>query len=97
MDLLLSATHQHTTFNRLDYRFGNQSIATFNLSRRITGRVVASAQFKAFHRDRNEFLGQGVPSTGSLFFYFTPGVRLNLSSGSSSYITCLYPYQHTEE
>ncbi|MCI0419529.1 MAG: hypothetical protein L0312_09955 [Acidobacteria bacterium] len=97
-DLVFSATHQHTTSNRLNYRFGNQSIGTVSVSRRFGSAVVASAQVKAFHRDRNQFLGQGVPSTGSLFLYFTPGIRLNLSSGFGFYVFVPMPaYRNLNE
>lgn len=94
----LSGSYQATTTNSLEYRFGNQAILTAGVARSVNATLSLSFQAKYFHQDRNEFLGQGVPSTGSEVFYLTPGLRVNASRTVSFYgFLLLVPYQRVNE
>ena len=94
----LSGSYQATTTNSLEYRFGDQLIATAGVGRAVNAKVSLSLQAKYFHQDRNAFLGQGVPSTGSEVFYVTPGVRVNPARTVSLFaFLLLVPYEHVNE
>ncbi len=94
----LSAIYQAATTNSLDYRFGNQAIATRCVARAVNAKVSLTFQAKYFHQDRNKFLGRGVPSTGSEVFYLTPGLRVNPAPTVSFYaFVLLVPYENVNE
>jgi hypothetical protein len=94
----VTGSYQATTTNSLEYRFGNQAILTAGVARAVAAKVTLSFQAKYFHQDRNEFLGQGVPSTGSEVVYLTPGLRVNPARTVSLYaFGLLVPYQHVNE
>ena len=94
----LSGSYQATTTNRLEYRFGNQAIFAAGMARAVNSKVSLSFQAKYFHQDRNDFLGQGVPSTGSEVFYLTPGCRVSPSRTVSLYGFVLFvPYEKVNE
>jgi hypothetical protein len=94
----LAGSYQATTTNSLDYRFGNQAIVVAGAARALTKTLSASLQAKLFHEDRNRYLAQGVPSTGSTFVYVTPGVRLSVSHEVSLYGFVLFvPYRYVNE
>jgi hypothetical protein len=94
----LAGSYQATTTNSLDYRFGNQAIVVAGAARALTKTLSASLQAKLFHEDRNRYLAQGVPSTGSTFVYVTPGVRLSVSRDVSLYGFVLFaPYRYVNE
>ena len=93
-----AATYQATTTNRLEYRFGNQTIATATVARPLTSTLTASLQAKFYHQDRSLYLGQGVPSTGGTFVYLTPGLNVRASGGFSLYaFLLLVPYRYVNE
>ncbi|HXB54097.1 MAG TPA: hypothetical protein VN461_04895 [Vicinamibacteria bacterium] len=94
----LAGSYQATTTNSLDYRFGNQAIVVAGAARALSKSLSASLQAKLFHEDRNRYLAQGVPSTGSTFVYLTPGLRLNVSREVSLYGFVLFvPYRYVNE
>jgi hypothetical protein len=94
----LAGSYQATTANSLDYRFGNQAIVVAGAARGLSKSLFASLQAKLFHEDRNRYLAQGVPSTGSTFVYVTPGLRLNVSREVSLYAFVLFaPYRYVNE
>jgi hypothetical protein len=98
LDATFGASYEVTTTNPLDYRFGNQTVATATLSRSIARRVSVSLQAKLFHQDRSRYLGQGVPSTGGTFLYLTPGLRFTSAGQLSLYAYVLFPpYRHVNE
>jgi hypothetical protein len=98
LDWSLSGTYQATTTNSLGYRFGNQAIFTAGVSRAVARPLVASLQAKLFHQDRSQYLGRGVPSTGSTTLYVTPGLRLSVPRGLSFYAFVLFsPYRYVNE
>jgi hypothetical protein len=72
-----SASHEITTANARDYRFGDESIATLGASRPLGSIVSASLQAKLFHRGRSTYRGTGVASTGATVAYLTPGIRVH--------------------
>jgi len=93
-----AASYQLTTTSDLEYRFGNQTIATLGVARPLRGRLSASLQAKLYHQDRNQYLGQGVPSTGGTFVYVNPGLRVVAPKGFSLYaFLLLVPYRHVNE
>jgi hypothetical protein len=94
----LSGSYQLTTTNELEYRFGNQAILAAGVVRPLTPRLSASLQAKLFHQDRNQYLGEGVPSTGSTAVYVTPGLRVNGPRSVSVFaFLLLTPYSYVNE
>ena len=83
LDVSVSASYQANTTNDRGYRFGNEAIAAFGLSRPLGRALVVTAQAKWMREGRDGFRGQGVPSTGATFAYLTGGLRL--FHGSFSY------------
>jgi hypothetical protein len=71
-----SASHELTTTNAREYRFGTETIGTLGLSRPLGGVVTASLQGKLFHKGRSTYRGTGVASTGGTTAYVTPGLRV---------------------
>jgi hypothetical protein len=98
VDWSLAASYQVNTPNDLDYRFGNLGLLAASASRTVAGPLAVSLQTKVVHEDRHTFLGEGVPSTGSLYVYLTPGLRLRLPDRASMYaLVQLVPYRHVNE
>jgi hypothetical protein len=98
LDCAVAASYQATTTNPLEYRFGNQTIATATVARALTSTITASLQAKLYHQDRSLYLGQGVPSTGGTFVYLTPGLHVRASRGVSLYaFLLLVPYRYVNE
>jgi hypothetical protein len=94
----VGGSYQATTTNSLDYRFGNQTVAIAGVARSLSTSLSASLQAKLFHQDRNHYVGQGVPSTGSTFVYVTPGLRLKVPRNLSLYaFLLLVPYGYVNE
>lgn len=83
LDVSVSGSYQANTTNGRGYRFGNQAIASFGLSRPLGGSLVLSAQAKWMREGRDAFRGLEVPSTGTTFAYVTGGLRF--FHGSFSY------------
>jgi len=81
LDWSLSGSYQMATTSGLEYRFGDEAIAGFGLSRDL-GRFTASCLVKGHHLGRSEYRGQGVASTGGSMVVLTPGVRMRAGAGS---------------
>jgi hypothetical protein len=93
-----AGSYQLTTTNDLEYRFGNQAIATLGVARPLVGPLSASIQAKVFHQVRSQYLGQGVPATGGTFVYVSPGLRFAAPRSFSLYaFVLLVPYRHVNE
>jgi hypothetical protein len=93
-----AGSYQLTSTNDLEYRFGNQAIATLGVARPLTSRFSASLQAKVFHQGRNEYLGLGVPSTGGTYVYVNPGLRFAGPRSFSLFaIVLLSPYRYVNE
>jgi hypothetical protein len=80
-----SASYQANTTNDLDYRFGNDAIASLSVSRPLVGRLSGSFQVKGWHKGRSTFVGSPVPSTGGTIVYLTPGLRVAAPASMSAY------------
>jgi len=80
-----SASYQANTTNDLDYRFGNDAIASLSVSRSLVGRLSGSFQVKGWHKGRSAFVGGPVPSTGGTILYLTPGLRVAAPASMSAY------------
>lgn len=61
--------------NPLEYRVGNESIATAGMSYAASKRWVFSLQANARHAGRDDYRGEGVPSTGCDSISLSPGLR----------------------
>jgi hypothetical protein len=85
LDWTLSASYQTNTTNDLDYRFGNDAIASVGLSRSLVGALSGSLQVKLWHKGRSAFLGDPVPATGGTLVYVTPGLRVAAPANMSGY------------
>jgi hypothetical protein len=85
LDWTVSASYQANTTNDLDYRFGNDAIASLAVSRALVGRLSGSFQVKGWHKGRSSFLGDPVPSTGGTLVYLTPGVRVAAPASMTAY------------
>lgn len=98
VDWSLSGSYQANTANGLDYRWGNDAIATLGASRALAGGLSGSLQVKAFHKPRSVFLGEEVPSTGGRIVYLTPGLRWSARGGTSLYAFVQVPaYRYVNE
>jgi hypothetical protein len=81
----LAGSYQVNTRNDLGYRFGNLGLLAATAHRPVAGPLEASFQLKFVDEARHQFLGEGVPSTGSRIFYLTPGLSLRLPDRTSFY------------
>jgi hypothetical protein len=61
--------------NPLEYRVGDEAVVTAGASYSAGQRWVFSLQVSGRHAGRDDFRGEGVPSTGSDAFALAPGVR----------------------
>jgi hypothetical protein len=61
--------------NPLEYRVGNETIATAGMSYAASRRWVFSLQANARHAGRDDYRGEGVPSTGCDSISLSPGLR----------------------
>ena len=98
VDWAVSGSYQANTANGLDYRFGNDAIATVSASRALAGGLAASVQVKAFHKARSVFRDEQVPSTGGRIVYVTPGLRWSSRGSTSLYAFVQVPaYRYVNE
>lgn len=78
IDWIASASYQHPTTNRLEYRFGSQGIVALTAARPLSKRLTGSLQVKGIHQARSAFFGQPVGAAGMSAVYVSPGLRWNL-------------------
>jgi hypothetical protein len=98
LDLTGSISYQANTTNDLDYRYGNDAVASLGLAGPVATRVRASMQLKYTHRDRSEYQGEGVESTGGTIVYAVPGISTALPGGVSLYLFLPVPvYRYVNE
>jgi len=71
----VSASERINGRNPLEYRVGNETVATAGMSYEASQRWVLSLQTNARHARRDDYRGEGVPSTGSDSISLSPGVR----------------------
>jgi hypothetical protein len=91
LDWTVSASYQANTTNELDYRFGNDAIASVGVSRALAGRLSGSFQVKGWRKGRSAFLGAPVPSTGGTLLYLTPGLRFAAPAAVTAYAFAQVP------
>ena len=91
LDWTVSASYQSNTTNDLDYRFGNDAIASVGIGRSLFGGLSGSLQVKGWHKGRSTFLGGRVPATGGTIVYVTPGLRVAAPANMSAYAFAQLP------
>jgi hypothetical protein len=98
LDLTGAFSYQANTTNDLEYRYGDDAIAGLGLSGPLGSRVRGSMQLKYTHRDRSEYKGEGVESTGGTIVYAIPGLVTTLPGKMSIYVFLPVPvYRHVNE
>ncbi|HZN55001.1 MAG TPA: hypothetical protein VFB67_06725 [Candidatus Polarisedimenticolaceae bacterium] len=84
--------------NPLDYRVGDEALVSGGFNWAKGPRWVFGLQVNARHAGRDDYLGEGVPSTGSDSIALTPGVRLHTNEGAEIYGYLQLPvYQDVNE
>ena len=91
LGFFVSAAYRLNGENDLDYRVGNETQAAFGVQARTGAKAVWIGQIDARRACRDRYLGETVPSTGSTFVNFTPGVRLESDKGSAVYLFVAVP------
>ncbi len=98
LDLTGALSYQANTTNDLDYRYGNDAIASVSLAGPVGARVRASMQLKWAHRGRSEYHGEAVASTGGTIVYAIPGLVTSLPGRVSFYVFLPVPvYRYVNE
>jgi hypothetical protein len=98
LDLTATLSYQANTTNDLDYRYGNDAIASLSLGGPLASWLRGSLQFKYANRGRSEYRGEGVESTGGTIVYAIPGLSLPLPSRFSVYLFVPVPvYRYVNE
>jgi len=98
LDLTGAFSYQANTTNDLEYRYGNDAIASLALARPFASRLRASLQLKWAHRGRSEYQGEGVESTGGTVVYAIPGLVSTLPGRLSVYLFLPMPvYRYVNE
>ena len=98
LSLAVSASYQANTTNDLEYRFGDDAIASLSVGRPIVGRLSGLFQVKGWHKGRSTFLGGPVPSTGATLVYLIPGLRMATPATTSVYAFVQIPaYRYVNE
>jgi hypothetical protein len=98
LDLTGYFSYQANSANDLDYRYGDDAIASLGLAGPLGTRVRASMQLKYTHRGRSEFQGQGVEATGGTIVYAIPGLVTTLPAKMSVYLFLPVPvYRYVNE
>jgi hypothetical protein len=98
LDLTGSVSYQANTTNDLEYRYGDDAIASLGLAGPVGTRVRAALQLKYTHRGRSEYRGEGVESTGGTVVYAIPGLVTSLPGKMSVYVFLPVPvYRYVNE
>jgi hypothetical protein len=93
LDLTTSVSYQRNGTNGLDYRSGDDTIASLTLGRALAGPVSGSLQLKWTHQARATYLDQDVPGTGDRVTYLTPGLATRVGRQASLYGFVAIPIQ----
>lgn len=84
--------------NSLEYRVGDEAVATAGVSYTAGQRWVFSCQLSGRHAGRDDYRGEGVPSTGSDAVAVAPGVRFRTGDRLELYGYVQLPvYQNVNE
>jgi hypothetical protein len=93
-----SLSYRRNGENGLDYRLGEEALATFGVHARAGRRALWTLQINARRAGRDRFEEEKVPSTGATFVNLTPGVRLESERGTFLYLHVPVPiYQDVNE
>ena len=84
-EIFASAAHSLNRENGLEYAIGDVTTLALGLNRRTRGSATWSVQLNGRRGARDEFIGAGVPSTGSLLVNLTPGLRLAMGEAATLY------------
>jgi hypothetical protein len=87
----VSAAYRRNGENDLEYRFGDEAQAFFGVQARAGTKAVWIGQINARRACRDRYLGETVPSTGSTFVNFTPGLRLESGKDGALYLFVAVP------
>ncbi len=99
-DTFFSSSYQITTQNDLKYQFGNTLLLNGGVNTRFgeNRNVIGSLQVNLRQTPRDEFRGREVPSTGGLWVYLTPGVKVQASPNTALYVHLQLPlYQKVND
>ncbi len=100
-DTFFSGSYQITTANSLEYKMGNILLLNTGSHYRFTAHArefTASLQINLRQTPRDEFHGQGVPNTGGLWVYLTPGITTQATTSTALYTHLQLPlYQDVNE
>jgi hypothetical protein len=84
--------------NSLDYQIGNETVLSGGVGYANGERWVYSLQLNARHAGRDDYRGQGVPSTGSEALSLSPGIRFGPGKQLELYAFLQIPvYQDVNE
>jgi len=98
LDTFVSLAQQFNTENDLDYTFGGETVLSAGFRHRVGERWMWSVQVNARHTERDEFLDENVPATGSDLVNLSPGLRFTANGGAQFYAYYQYPvYQDVNE
>jgi hypothetical protein len=94
----VSASQRFNGRNSLEYQIGNETVVSGGFNYAHGERWVYSLQLNARHAGRDDYLGQGVPSTGSDAVTLSPGIRFGPGKGLELYGYVQIPvYQDVNE
>jgi len=98
LEWFVSGSERISGRNPLEYRIGNETVATAGLGYAAGQRWVFSLQINGRHAGRDDYRGEGVPSTGSDSISLSPGVRFGPGKGLELYGYVQLPiYQNVNE
>jgi len=98
LEWFVSGSERINGRNPLDYRVGNELVASGGVSYAAGQRWVFSLQANARHAGRDDYRGLGVPSTGSDALSLSPGVRFRTGDRLELYGYVQLPvYQNVNE
>jgi len=94
----VSGSQRFNGRNSLEYQIGNETVLSGGFGYAQGERWVYSLQLNARHAGRDDYLGQGVPSTGSDSVALSPGIRFGTGKGLELYSYLQIPvYQDVNE
>jgi len=98
LDSFVSLLYRVNTENDLNYERGDAATLNTGVNYRVGSKMVVSGQINVQHADRDQFVGQDVPSTGNTMVYITPGIQVQSSDNLGLYSYLQLPlYQHVNE
>jgi hypothetical protein len=85
MEGFASGAYRMNSANDLLYRFCDETVVNAGVSRRSGESLTWSVQLNLRHAGRDEYLGDGIDSTGSTYLNLTPGLRFTGAEGLAVY------------